>query len=565
MLDYVLKFSGCLVVLYSFYRVFLENEKNHGFKRFYLLFTLVGAIVLPLITISYSVEVNAIANANIESAVPAIIDNPETMYLEITEDNVSFFEAYYPAMLWIIYVAGFVVFAIRFFKNTRRLNKLILKNEKIWGKHSIKVLLPFSLIPYSYFNYIFVEKEAFRSKSIPQEILEHEEAHVRQKHTLDLLILEVLQIIFWFNPLFIFIKKSMRLNHEFLADEAVLKQNFSPHAYSNLLLESSINSHQNGITSSFKQSLIKKRILMISNSFSGKRIGLKMGLLLPVICCCVYFFNNDIVAKPIPLENQKYKAILDKNPVIFFTVTNTQIAINNKEVLLNDFTKKFDETTKDFSDYELLKAYIKFESKDVPKDFQGKFENEFSKTRYYKLLREMGRGSSTLFPPKAGEVSNTPAFQVRANLSENRANKPKIYNHRETPTQKMIDVWNSNSKGMQFFLDDKMISYSELKSINLKSILSYSEQFSETGSVIKMFTEINDYFDKQPPVNFQNPEALKGVQNIFINGQKVLKEDLKVYKASDFKAYRIFQDGKKNASAKFQLHFYTNKANKGRE
>ncbi|ORL43505.1 BlaR1 peptidase M56 family protein, partial [Zunongwangia atlantica 22II14-10F7] len=160
MLDYVLKFSGCLVVLYSFYRVFLENEKNHGFKRFYLLFTLVGAIVLPLITISYSVEVNAIANANTESAVPAIIDNPETMYLEITEDNVSFFEAYYPAMLWIIYVAGFVVFAIRFSKNTWRLNKLILKNEKIWGNHSIKVLLPFSLIPYSYFNYIFVEKEA---------------------------------------------------------------------------------------------------------------------------------------------------------------------------------------------------------------------------------------------------------------------------------------------------------------------------------------------------------------------------------------------------------------------
>ncbi|ORL43967.1 M56 family metallopeptidase, partial [Zunongwangia atlantica] len=411
----------------------------------------------------------------------------------------------------------------------------------------------------------FVEKEAFRSKSIPQEILEHEEAHVRQKHTLDLLILEVLQIIFWFNPLFIFIKKSMRLNHEFLADEAVLKQNFSPLAYSNLLLESSINSHQNGITSSFKQSLIKKRILMISNSFSGKRIGLKMGLLLPVICCCVYFFNNDIVAKPIPLENQKSKAILDKNPVIFFTVTNTQIAINNKEVLLNDFTKKFDEATKDFSNYELLKAYIKFESKDVPKDFQEKFENEFFKTRYYKLLREMGRGSSTLFPTKAGEVNNTPAFQVRANLSENRANEPKIYNHRETPTQKMLDVWNSNSKDMQFFLDDKMISYSELKSINLKSILSYSEQFSETGSIIKMFTEINDYFDKQPPVDFQNPEALKGIQDIFINGQKVSKEDLKAYKASDFKAYRIFQDGKKKASSKFQLHFYTNKANEGRE
>ncbi len=558
MMDYILKFTGCLLVLYTFYRLFFENEKNHHFKRFYLLFTLAAAVAIPLITLTYEVEANNPTIFSEAKAMPQAIDYPETINSEIVRED-SFLGNYYPIILWIIYGTGFVVFALRFINNLNDLNKLILRSEIIKEQSNTKVLLSFPQIPFSYFRYIFVEKEAFKAQTIPNEILKHEEAHVHQKHTLDLLILEVLQIVFWFNPLFIFIKKSMRLNHEFLADEAVLNQNFNPLTYSNLLLEISINSHQNGITSSFNHSLIKKRILMISNSFSKKRVGLKMGLLLPILCCCIYFFNNDIVAKSILLENQKANAILDKNPVLFFTVTNTQIAINNEEVLLKNFAKKFDQATKSFSDYDLLKVYIKFESKDVPKNFQRKFENEFFKTRYYKLLKKVGRASSMLFPPIIKEVSSASAFQVSSNPIEDRANESKIYTHRETPTEKIVDIWNSSSKDVQFFLDNKQISYSALKNSNLESILLYSEQTSEAGSIIKLYTEINDYFERQPPVDFQNPDALKDIQDIFVNEEKVSKEELKAYKASDFKAYRIFQDGKKDAGAKFQLYFYTNK------
>jgi len=557
-MDYILKFTGCLLVLYTFYRLFFENEKNHHFKRFYLLFTLAAAVAIPLITLTYEVEANNPTIFSEAKAMPQAIDYPETINSEIVRED-FFLGNYYPIILWIIYGTGFVVFALRFINNLNDLNKLILRSEIIKEQSNTKVLLSFPQIPFSYFRYIFVEKEAFKAKTFPNEILKHEEAHVHQKHTLDLLILEVLQIVFWFNPLFIFIKKSMRLNHEFLADEAVLNQNFNPLTYSNLLLEISINSHQNGITSSFNHSLIKKRILMISNSFSKKRVILKMGLLLPILCCCIYFFNNDIVAKSIPLENQKANAILHKNPVLFFTVTNTQIAINNEEVLLKNFAKKFDQATKSFSDYDLLKVYIKFESKDVPKNFQRKFENEFFKTRYYKLLKKVGRASSMLFPPIIKEVSSASAFQVSSNPIEDRANESKIYTHRETPTEKIVDIWNSSSKDVQFFLDNKQISYSALKNSNLESILLYSEQTSEAGSIIKLYTEINDYFERQPPVDFQNPDALKDIQDIFVNEEKVSKEELKAYKSSDFKAYRIFQDGKKDAGAKFQLYFYTNK------
>ncbi|UJH92805.1 hypothetical protein LZ575_10480 [Antarcticibacterium sp. 1MA-6-2] len=201
---------------------------------------------------------------------------------------------------------GVLCFIFRFFKNLLYLKKLVETNDKVVERISTKVLLPFRQIPYSYFRYIFVEKDAFKSNQIPKEILKHEEAHVQQNHTLDLLILEILQIIFWFNPLFYFIKRSMRLNHEFMADEAVLKQkNIIPADYLNLLINSSYGINQTIMTSSFKNSLIKKRVVMISNSFSKKRARLKIGFIVPVLCCCIYFFNNDIVAHPIPVDERE--------------------------------------------------------------------------------------------------------------------------------------------------------------------------------------------------------------------------------------------------------------------
>ena len=202
MILYILKFTGCLLVLYLFYRLVLENEKNHRFKRFYLLFTLFAAMAIPLVTITYHVE------APISQAT---ILMPDTM-TNVEEVNTTSWKEVLPVLLWAIYALGFSVFLIRFLKNLWYLKNLIRTYENVRESLSVKVLLPFQQIPYSYFRYIFVERQAFENKTIPYEILKHEEAHVQQKHTLDLLILEVLQIVFWFNPLFVFIKKSIRLN-----------------------------------------------------------------------------------------------------------------------------------------------------------------------------------------------------------------------------------------------------------------------------------------------------------------------------------------------------------------
>ena len=84
------------------------------------------------------------------------------------------------------------------------------------------ILLQKHIIPHTLLKYIFVNKTDFESQKIPKEVLLHEQTHAIQRHSSDLLFVEVLQIIFWFNPLLYFIKKSIKLNHEFLADQAVL-------------------------------------------------------------------------------------------------------------------------------------------------------------------------------------------------------------------------------------------------------------------------------------------------------------------------------------------------------
>ena len=521
MLFYILKFTGCLLVLYSFYRLFLENEKNHGFKRFYLLFALVASVIIPLITITYKVEVQAIQQTGI--LLPETINNVE-------EVKTTSWKEHLPVILWTIYSIGFVVFLIRFLRNLQHLKKLIQQYEKVKEPLSTKILLPFQLIPYSYFRYIFVEKEAFKSQSIPQEILKHEEAHVRQKHTLDLLILEILQIIFWFNPLFIFIKKSIRLNHEFLADEAVLNQNISALSYSTLLLNSSFGKHQSAMTSSFKHSLIKKRIVMISNSFSKKRVGLKLGFLVPVLCCCIYFFNNDIVAETIQQESPIVTETLN---AFTLKIHGEKIELNGEQVALQEFASKLDKITAQYRDKDLLKNNVRLDLKNVPEDFKKKVGKEYLKTHYYQVMKKNSRNTS-LFPSGV-PAPPPPPMQIAGRSGTS-------YITTDSPTKQQIKEW--KNKGYTFYFDSNPISKEKLDAIDLNTISLFSKQIDETGTKIYLNTVYSQYSKMPPSKSLLSDQNLKIYGHVFIDGKEVSKKKIGDFSPQDFKAYWIVKDGK---------------------
>jgi hypothetical protein len=128
---------------------------------------------------------------------------------------------------------------------------------------------------------IFINIEGAEEKSV-NEIIAHEEIHIRQWHTMDTILLEVLTIFFWFNPFVWFYRRSIKSIHEFLADEGVLSRGTNKIYYQKLLLEQSLGVMVNDLTNNFNQSLIKRRFIMMTRPKSGRIARLKPLLALPL-------------------------------------------------------------------------------------------------------------------------------------------------------------------------------------------------------------------------------------------------------------------------------------------
>ena len=227
MLLYLLKSGACLAAFMALYKLLLENEQMHVLKRFYLLGSVVLSFIIPLITFVNYVEVETIAAPFQPINTFAVTELAHEAPKETFD--------WLPILLT-IYIFGLSVFLFRFLKNLSNLIRNIRKNPKLKVRSWVHVLLNDLVVPHTFFNYIFLNKQKFEAKEIPYEVLLHENAHASQKHSVDILIMELLQIVFWFNPLIYILKNWIKLNHEFLADRAVIQQGISLSHYQQTLL-----------------------------------------------------------------------------------------------------------------------------------------------------------------------------------------------------------------------------------------------------------------------------------------------------------------------------------------
>ena len=280
---FVLKFSACLLVFWLVYVLILEQQNMHHFKRFYLLGTFALALIIPTLTVT---EYIAPVISNLETA-PLFIPI-EPSFVEMPIEDRSFFNL--ETTLWFIYGIGVLLFSIRFVINIVKMQQRISTNENIVKRSFVYVLLKEHLIPHSFFKYIFYNKNRYESHNIPKEVMLHEETHARQLHSLDIIILELLQIAFWFHPLIYILKHHVKLNHEFLADQAVLKHGSDAKTYQNILLQFSSNTQNHHLSSAINYSSIKKRFTVMKTQTSKTRIWLSTLLVLPIIAILFYSF-----------------------------------------------------------------------------------------------------------------------------------------------------------------------------------------------------------------------------------------------------------------------------------
>ena len=281
----ILKSAACLAILIAFYKLFLERLSIHKFKRFYLLAALVISIVIPFITFVEYIE----PVYNVETFVTDSFTTP--LYFP-TETIIEEPTNYLPILLWSLYGLGALLFASKFAINLFGIVSKINRNEKQKHNNFISVLLNDLIVPHTFFSYIFLNKTKFEAKAIPQEVLLHEQTHASQKHSLDVLFIELLHIVFWFNPLLYIIKKDIKLNHEFLADDAVLKQGIDSSSYQETLLQFTSNANQMPLAHAINYSLIKKRFTIMKTQTSRKAIWLRSLLLLPLLGGLLFSFSG---------------------------------------------------------------------------------------------------------------------------------------------------------------------------------------------------------------------------------------------------------------------------------
>jgi len=272
--------SGLLLfAFYLIYIAFLAKEKTHRFNRFYLLTTLLVSLIVPFINLPplaglSTISTSAVSDNFVVNTVKQINDN-SLQSVPMTNRQFS--------MLIFIYFSIGAIFLLRFLFNLSRLVFIIRNQQSIKSRNASFILMDKPIMPFTFLNYIFVNRQDYLSNQVDNLLLEHELAHVSQKHSIDVIIIELCQIILWLNPILILYKKAIKLNHEFMADNSVIESSKKPIAYQNLLVNVSSIQLSPYFANSFNSSLTKKRLIMISRKKSPIWVATSKKLLAIVV------------------------------------------------------------------------------------------------------------------------------------------------------------------------------------------------------------------------------------------------------------------------------------------
>ncbi|UMB60439.1 hypothetical protein MHL31_15325 [Lutibacter sp. A80] len=284
-MEYLLKASGLITILFIFYNVFLKKETFYKSIRHYFLIGILCSLAIPFIEIPVYIE-QAVTNFNTTNLVTNV-------NITTTSEGETF---NWISILPLIYTVGVVFFTGKFLIQIVSLFYLIYKNEISKQNNFYFIKTNRNITPFSFFNYIVYNPNNYNQQELEQ-IITHEKAHVNQLHTLDTILTHLVVILLWFNPFVWLYKKIVLQNLEFLADKQAIETSKNTELYQLTLLKTSGNNYYTALTNNFYNSLIKKRIMMLHKTPSKKLNQWKYSLLIPVIIAFIATFNTKTIAQ----------------------------------------------------------------------------------------------------------------------------------------------------------------------------------------------------------------------------------------------------------------------------
>ncbi|WBL26583.1 M56 family metallopeptidase [Zunongwangia sp. HGR-M22] len=310
-ISHLLKSSALIAIFYLAYITLLKQETSFMQNRKFLLVGLATSLILPLIYLTQQ-EYIELPSTEIPYTV---------MNADIQQENVVIEE---PTNWWqiglYVYLFGVSLMSLRFGFQIYSLKKIINSGFLKKYKNLKLVKTNKDIKPFSFFNNIVYNPEKHHQKDL-KLILKHEQIHAKQWHSLDVIFISVLCVVFWFNPFIWLYKKIIVQNLEFLADQDAVATIASKKEYQKALVMASVGL-QPAMTNQFYQSFIKKRIIMLNKS-KKKNTSWKTLVVIPFLCLFLYSFNlktKSIVLESSEVENSQQQndkvEIVDEKTII---------------------------------------------------------------------------------------------------------------------------------------------------------------------------------------------------------------------------------------------------------
>lgn len=323
----LLKTILCSGMLLGFYHIFLAKEKTFVFNRFYLLSALILSLSIPFATIeTKQIEEVTPKTVSVGEISQTILQNPD-----VQQKSFDYLKTFL--------IANIIITGLLFLK----LIYSVLKIKRLKGTKTIYqdrkiVLLQKDFAPFSFWDTIYLSENYFKDSKIDETIFLHENIHITQKHTADILFIEIIKAVFWFNPFIYFYKKAIINNHEFLADEAVIAENKNIKVYQELILQEILKQQNIALIHQFNFNNTKKRFIMMTKK-NSKFATTKNYLALPAFIVLAFVFAEKVYA------NENTKAADSK-----ITTNTKKLSTDHSEVyqkINNDEKKDIGVTFKD--------------------------------------------------------------------------------------------------------------------------------------------------------------------------------------------------------------------------
>lgn len=359
---YLLEANIVLSVLFFLYKKLFYKETYFEWNRIYLISITLISIIIPLIEIPYELmsKVDYSISKSIEESdfrnsqnvfVNVLLQKQQTEeYLLLT----VFFN-----IVKSVYFLFIAYFSFTFARNIYKILKLKTSNESYKNGNYTIIKTKKNPETFSFFRNIFLSNNFYAlSQQEQNQVLEHEKIHAKHSHSLDVLFVEIVRIVFWFNPVVWHLKQVIKEVHEYIVDARIAAKNL-PSQYSRLILKLSINNYQNVLASNFANNKIKDRILMLANKESKKLLQRKFLIGLPVLLFVIlifgftksiylesgneYTFSYKQLISPVP-KNTKILTPFFENKQITKTETrkgervNVKYQVSHTEITYNSYT-----------------------------------------------------------------------------------------------------------------------------------------------------------------------------------------------------------------------------------